>query len=32
MFQKIQLPNISDDDVEMVPLLSIDEDDNTQND
>jgi hypothetical protein len=29
MFQKIELQNIIEDDVEMVPLLSIEEDDNT---
>ena len=28
MFQKIQMQNIIEDDVEMVPLLSIEEDDN----
>ncbi|MEN9447054.1 MAG: endopeptidase La [Bacteroidota bacterium] len=31
MFQKIELSNIEDDDVEMIPLLSIEEDDNTNN-
>ena len=32
MFQKIELSNIMDEDVEMVPLLSIEEDDNTNSD
>jgi ATP-dependent Lon protease len=32
MFQKVELQNIIDEDVEMVPLLSIEEDDNTNND
>jgi ATP-dependent Lon protease len=32
MFQKIELSNIMEDDVEMVPLLSIEEDDNTNSD
>ncbi|MEZ5025352.1 MAG: endopeptidase La [Chitinophagales bacterium] len=32
MFQKLELQNIIDDDVEMVPLLSIEEDDNTNHD
>lgn len=32
MFEKIELSNMMDGDVEMVPLLSIEEEDNTQND
>lgn len=32
MFQKVQLSNIIEEDVEMVPLLSIEEDDNTNSD
>ena len=32
MFQKIELSNIMEYDVEMVPLLSIEEDDNTNSD
>ncbi len=32
MFEKIELSNMMDSDVEMVPLLSIEEEDNTQND
>lgn len=32
MFQKIELSNIIEEDVEMVPLLSIEEDDNTNSD
>jgi ATP-dependent Lon protease len=32
MFKKIQLSNIIEEDVEMVPLLSIEEDDNTNSD
>lgn len=32
MFQKIELSNIIEEDVEMVPLLSVEEDDNTNND
>ena len=32
MFQKIELQNIIEEDIEMVPLLSIEEDDNTNSD
>ena len=32
MFEKIELSNMMDGDIEMVPLLSIEEEDNTQND
>jgi len=32
MFQKVELQNLIEEDVEMVPLLSIEEDDNTNND
>ena len=31
MFQKIEMQNIIDEDIEMIPILSIEEDDNTNN-
>ena len=32
MFQKLELQNILEEDVEMVPLLSVEEDDNANSD